>query len=117
MVSEHQAGPDSEWGMKNESGYGQGCWTDRGFMMALKKSLVMHVCVNLESVKHVLLIVTFNLYQLKKRKGTWLSVLMFYVIIYVLLKEVPCLCQPVHLAMSVSSVCLCVCPCVCVSGI
>lgn len=37
------------------------------------------VAVNLESVMHVPSLVTFYLYQPKKRKGTWLSKLMFYV--------------------------------------
>lgn len=67
----------------------------------------MHVLVHLESVMCVPLLVNFELYQPKRRKGTCLSVLCESYI-YELLKEVPCgiLCSKLHQ-----------CPlCVCASG-
>lgn len=64
-------------------------------MLVFKGTLITHVCVNLESDNSVLSIVSFNLYQPKRRKGTWMSVFMFYAIMQVLLKVVSCLWQPV----------------------
>lgn len=55
----------------------------------------MNVCalVNLMNLEHgmcVLSLMKFSLYQTKRRKATWLSVLMFYRShIYVLLKAAP----------------------------
>lgn len=42
-----------------------------------KESMISHALVNLECVKGVLSPVCFRLYQPKRRKGTWLSVLVF----------------------------------------
>lgn len=96
---------------KRSQDLAQGCWSDRGFMLVLKGSLIMHVSVNLESVKFVLTIVSFNLYQPKRRKRTVCAHFLCHhvgVIEGRALSVAACVANPVSI--------LCVCPCVCVSG-
>lgn len=67
---------------------------DRGAMLVLEGPANACVLVNLESVVPVPAQQTFYFYQLRRRKGTCLSMLMFCLHpIYVLLKAANCLWQ------------------------
>ena len=83
FASEHKAAPAGENGT-HEAGKRawDPCrgtrWTE-GSMPVLRGSANVHVLLNLESVVCVLSLVNFCLCHLKRRKGTWLSMLMFYV--------------------------------------
>ena len=48
---------------------------DRGAVLVLEGLANMHMFVNPECVPCVLSVLNFHLYQLKRRKGSWLSLL------------------------------------------
>lgn len=56
----------------------QGYQTDREAVLILERSANVCMLVNLEIGVCVPPLATFYLYQLKRKKGTWLPILMFY---------------------------------------
>lgn len=81
FVNKLQAGPAGEQGTCEEGLRSrQGCQADRGSVPVVEGSSNVHVFVNivLGCVYVCVCCTREHLYQLKRRKGTWLSMFTFY---------------------------------------